>query len=150
MHIARTRIAPPPIPATFVPRPRLLDTLDGGDERALTLVSAPPGYGKSLLLAHWVRSRSTVPTAWVNVEEDDEDPRRFWGSVLAALCACPGVPADSRLRRLVVSRTSVDLDFVADLVDAIDALPTRLRLVLDDAHNLVTPEALHGLQSMMC
>ena len=148
--MGRARITPPSIPADLVPRRSLMEVLDRGDERALTLVSAPPGYGKSLLLAEWVRSRSSVPTAWVNVEEDDEDPRRFWGSVLSALCACPGVPADSRLRRLVVSRTSVDLEFVADLVDALDALPTRLCLVLDDAHNLATPEALHGLQTMMC
>lgn len=150
MHVGRAKITPPSIPADLVPRPSLLATLDRGDDRALTLVCAPPGYGKSLLLAEWLRERGSVPTAWVNVEEDDEDPRRLWGSVLSALCACPGVPPDSRLRRLVVSRSSVELDFLADLVDAIDALPTRLRLVLDDAHNLVSPEALHGLQMLIC
>ena len=150
MHVGRARITPPAIPADLVPRPSLRRVLDRGDDRAVTLICAPPGFGKSLLLADWVRNRSSVPTAWVNVEEDDEDPRRLWGTVLSALCACPGVPPDSRLRRLVVSRTSVELEFVADLVDALDALPTRLRLVLDDAHNLVTREALHGLQMMMC
>jgi LuxR family maltose regulon positive regulatory protein len=149
MHVGRARITSPSTPADLVPRPSLLDVLDRGDDRALTLICAPPGYGKSLLLAEWIRERSSVPTAWVNVEEDDEDPRRLWGSVLSALCACPGVPPESRLRRLVVSRSSVELEFLADLVDAIDALPARLRLVLDGVHNLVTPEALHSLQVLI-
>ena len=85
----------------------------------------------------------------MNLEPDD-DPRRLWGAVLTALRDCPGVPADSRLHRLVVSRTSVELEFLAELVDALDALPMRIRLVLDDAHNLVSPESLHGLQLLMC
>lgn len=56
----------------------------------------------------------------------------------SALRACPGVPPDSRLRRLVVSGSSVELEFLADLVDALDALPGRIRLILDDAHHLAT------------
>ena len=150
MHVGGARITPPSIPVDLVRRPSLVNLLDRGADRALTLICAPPGYGKSVLLADWVRDRGSGSTAWVNVEEDDQDPRRLWGSVLSALRACPAVPPDSRLRRLVVSRSSVDLEFFADLVDAIDALPTRIRLILDDAHNLVAPEALHGLQMMMC
>ena len=149
MYLARTRVTPPPIPAGFVPRPALLEALDKCDDRALTLVCAPPGYGKSLLLSHWVRERPEVPTAWVNLEPDDEDPVRLWGAVLMALRACPGVPTDSRLHRLVVARTSIELEFLAELVDALDAMPTRIRLVLDDVHNLTDPGTLHGLQLMM-
>jgi LuxR family maltose regulon positive regulatory protein len=150
MYGGRAKITPPPLPADLVPRTSRMRVLDDGEDRALTLVSAPPGYGKSMLLADWVRNRSSTPTAWVNIEEDDEDPRRLWRTVLSALRACPAVPPDSRLRRLVVSRTSVELEFLADLVDALDALPTRVCLILDDAHNLVTREALHGLQVLMC
>ena len=150
MHVGRPRVTPPSVPVDLVSRTSLLDVLDRGDDRALTLICAPPGYGKSLLLAEWVRDRNDMATAWVNVEEDDEDPLRLWASVLAALRACPAVPPDSRLRRLVVSRASVELEFLADLVDALDALPTRIRLVLDDAHHLVTPESMHGLQMIMC
>lgn len=150
MHVGRAKIMPPPIPADLVSRPSLMNVLDRGGDRALTLICAPAGYGKSLLLADWVRGTGSVPTTWVNIEEDDKDPRRLWGNILSALRACPGVPPDSRLRRLVVSRSSVELEFFADLVDALDALPTPIRLVLDDAHHLATREALHGLQMMMC
>ena len=139
MHFARTRVTPPSIPAGLVPRPALLDALDRGDDRALTLVCAPPGYGKSLLLSHWVRERADDADGLGEPRARRQDPRRLWGAVLTALRACPGVPADSRLHRLVVSRTSVELEFLAELVDALDALPMRIRLVLDDAHNLVSP-----------
>jgi LuxR family maltose regulon positive regulatory protein len=150
MHVAQSQLAPPSIPAGLVPRPALLEALDRGDDRALTVVCAPPGYGKSLLLSHWVRERADASTSWVNLEPHDNDPRRLWSAVLTALRACPGVPADSRLHRLVVSRTSVESEFLADLVDALDRLPSRIRLILDNAHTLVTPESLYGLQLIMC
>src|SRR3954447_10453051 len=150
MHSAQSQLAPPSIPVGLVPRPALLEALDRGDDRALTLVCAPPGYGKSVLLSHWVRERADASTAWVNLEPHDNDPRRLWSAVLTALRACPVVPADSRLHRLVVSRTSVESEFLADLVDALDRLPSRVRLILDNAHNLVARESLYGLHLIMC
>jgi LuxR family transcriptional regulator, maltose regulon positive regulatory protein len=150
MHTEHARVTPPSIPTGLLARPALLDALDRGDDRALTLVCAPAGYGKSVLLSRWVRERAGVPTAWAHLEPDDEKPCRSWSAVLAALRGCPGVPADSRLHRLVVSRTGVKPEFFADLVDAIDALPTRIRLVLDNAHHISTAEALHGLRVLTC
>jgi LuxR family maltose regulon positive regulatory protein len=105
------------------------------------LISAPPGFGKSLLLADWMRCRAGIPTAWVTIEPEDADPRRFWGAILAVLVRCPGVPPENRLHRLVISRTTVGRDFLADLVNAVDALPHRIRLILDDAHHLASTEA---------
>jgi LuxR family maltose regulon positive regulatory protein len=133
------------LPAEFVPRPALVAALDAGAHCALTLISAPPGYGKTLLLADWAQ-RSDNACAWVALDEDDDDPRRLWTSVLAALQGCPRVPAGSRLRDLVVPRTTVGAEFLTDLLQALGEVPTRIRLVLDDAHHLRAAEALHGLQ----
>ncbi|HST99145.1 MAG TPA: hypothetical protein VLJ85_15980, partial [Geodermatophilus sp.] len=58
-HILRSKTTVPGLPPEFVPRPALVMALDGGEDRALTLVCAPPGYGKTLLLAQWAR-RSDV------------------------------------------------------------------------------------------
>ena len=144
-RVPRTKTAIPELPPEFVPRPDLVAALDAGADCALTLVSAPPGYGKTLLLADWVR-RADVGCAWVALDEDDDDPRRLWTAVLAALAGCPTVPSDSRLRDLVVPRTTVGVDFLTDLVQALGEIRSRTRLVLDDAHHLRGATALHGLQ----
>ena len=146
--VSRSKTAVPGLPSEFVPRPALLSVLDHGQDRALTLVSAPPGYGKTLLLADWARGQHT-PCAWVTLDEEDDDPRRLWTAVLAALTACPAVPAGSRLRRLVVPRTTVGVDFLTDVLEALAAAPTRIRLVLDDAHHLKSTAALQGLRMLL-
>ncbi len=147
-HVSRSKIAVPALPVEFVSRPALLTALDEGEDRALTLVCAPPGYGKSLLLADWVR-RHPAESAWVDLDEEDDDARRLWSSVLAALVACPAVPSTSPLHTLVVPRTTVGIDFLTDLLDALEALPTRVALVLDDAHHLRSAETLHGLRLLL-
>src|SRR5690349_10790785 len=131
-----SKLTPPVLPRDLVSRPGLRAALDAGAGRGLTLVCAPPGFGKTLLLADWVKRSPEVPTAWVSLDEEDVDPRRLWSSVLTALRACPGLSPSSRLGRLLVSRTSVELDFLDDLVRAFAELPRPVRVVLDDVHHL--------------
>ena len=65
----------PRVPSRHVPRPRLLELLDSGREHALTLVCAPPGYGKTALLAEWrAQERDERPFAWLTLDHDDVDP----------------------------------------------------------------------------
>lgn len=138
----------PVLPREFVPRPSLLSTLDHGEDAALTLVSAPPGYGKTVLLADWAGHQDAA-CAWVTLHEKDDDPRTLWAAVLSALVACPGVPASSALNRLVVPRTTVGADFLAELLEALATLPVRVCLVLDDVHHLRGKATLHGLRVLV-
>jgi LuxR family transcriptional regulator, maltose regulon positive regulatory protein len=147
-HVSRSTIAVPGLPPEFVARPALLAALDKGEQSALTLVSAPPGYGKTLLLADWVR-RHDGASAWVALSEEDDDPRRLWSAILTGLVASPEVPGTSRLNDLVVPRTTVGIEFLTNLLDALETLPTRVDLVLDDAHHLRNPETLHGLRLLL-
>jgi len=146
--VPRAKTAVPFLPREFVRRPELLATLDRADARALTLVCAPPGYGKTVLLADWA-GRPDMACAWVSLDEDDDDPRLLWRAVLAALAACPAVPSSSPLRTLVVPPTAVGVDFFAELADGLASVPTRLRLVLDDAHHLCSPATLHGIDFLL-
>src|SRR6185503_21128348 len=91
----QAKIAPPRIADQIIVRKRLLRALD--DACDVITVCAPAGFGKTTLLADWVRTSPDVVTAWVNLDSDDNDPRRLWSTVAAAVAASPAVSADSRL-----------------------------------------------------
>jgi LuxR family maltose regulon positive regulatory protein len=77
----------------WIARPRLLARLDQIWQNRLGLISAPAGYGKTALLAQWVQSAQTSAGqacfAWLSLDENDNDPVRFWSYVLQALRGCP-------------------------------------------------------------
>src|SRR3712207_4566541 len=130
----------PRLPPRYLPRPRLLASLDEATDADVTLVIAPAGYGKTLLLADWA-ARHRESTAWVSLDEDDNDDRRFWSAMVSALHSCAAVGETSRVHALVVpARPSRDPEFLALVVDAISAAPTAIHLVLDDVHELTAPD----------
>ena len=74
-----------------VTRPRLLERLRAATGREFVLVCAPAGFGKSTLLAEWVKG-DRRPVAWLSLDEGDNDPVRFWRHIAAAMDrARPGV-----------------------------------------------------------
>ncbi|HEY2222556.1 helix-turn-helix transcriptional regulator [Actinomycetospora sp.] len=140
-----SKIEPPAPPAGFVPRKHLRVVLDGATAgAAVTMVCAPAGTGKTVLLAEWARTRS-APTAWVSVDPDDNRPGGLWSAVAHAVARC--VPA---LADLLVGPTAVgDRTGVRHLLVVLDALPGELRLVLDDVHELTSPAVLGELLTMI-
>ncbi|MCO1660605.1 hypothetical protein [Pseudonocardia humida] len=130
-------------------RPRLVRRLAGAGPGSVLLVCAPAGYGKTLLLADWV-STDPTPTAWLSLDEDDNDDRLFWAAVVAAVLACPTTPPDSPLHDLALPAVpSRDPDFLPALLGALHDLPEPVRLVLDDVHELTSAEPLHGLTRLV-
>jgi LuxR family maltose regulon positive regulatory protein len=88
-----TKLAPPAPPNDLVLRPRLHEALSAGTQRSLTLVSAPPGAGKTVLIASWVAAGAAPGTAaWVSLDPADADRHRFWRLVAAALGVRVPVP----------------------------------------------------------
>jgi LuxR family maltose regulon positive regulatory protein len=130
--VLKTKFAVPRGPTTTVARRRLLDSLDAGMHGPLTLLAAPAGAGKSALLSSWIAAgRAPGPVAWLSLDSDDADRRRFWRAVLATLTHATG---DARIRALAVSpREPMDMDLVLPaLVDALAAREEPVVLVLDD------------------
>lgn len=149
-RMPRTKIVVPELPARLVSRSRLWTELDRAEDCAVTLVQAPAGFGKTLLLAEWIQRGHSSATAWVSLDSDDNDDRRFWSAVLAALDACPGVRAGNPLQELTLpARPSSDPGFLAEIVDVLDDLPSPVRLVLDDMHELTAAEPLQGLETLI-
>jgi LuxR family maltose regulon positive regulatory protein len=117
-----------------VPRRRLLALLDEGAQGPLTLLAAPAGYGKTLLLASWAATaRPPGPVAWVTVGPDDAQPPTFWGHVLDALAPTGITPAEGSPAGLDPRLDGGHL-FVRSLADWLAELPAPLVLVLDDLH----------------
>ncbi|GAB4477357.1 MAG: LuxR C-terminal-related transcriptional regulator [Anaerolineae bacterium] len=117
----------------LVPRPRLIETLDAGlaQGRRLTLVSAPAGFGKTTLIAFWVQ-KAGRPTAWLALDEGDNDPIQFFQYLIAALGqAAPDI--GSTVLPMLQSRQMTHPQALATaLINDLMAADTPLILVLDD------------------
>ena len=79
-----TKLYVPPPCQILVPRPRLTIVLSKALTSSLMLVSAPAGYGKTTLVSSWLRV-TDVPSAWLSLDEGDNDPIRFLQYFVTAL-----------------------------------------------------------------
>jgi LuxR family maltose regulon positive regulatory protein len=136
-------------PARLVDRARLDAVLDEADaaELPVVLVSAPAGSGKSTLVASWAAARAG-PVAWLQLEESDADPARFWVSVTAAIGrALPDVAR--RLEPVVTGSLGAGQVVVPALVNELSSLPGRLVVVLDDYHLVDDAEVHRGMERLI-
>jgi LuxR family maltose regulon positive regulatory protein len=134
--LIQTKLFRPPVQADLIPRPRLFDELDKHwKDRPLTLISAPAGYGKSVLASMWLESCDS-PSGWISLDKRDNDLRTFVSYLLAslkmvfpditletqALLEAPSLPSAPRLAR------SLHNDLAQKTVPFI--------LALDDIHHI--------------
>jgi LuxR family maltose regulon positive regulatory protein len=127
----------------LVPRPRLTDRLDEGLRlgHRLTLVSAPAGYGKTTLVGGWVNSHER-PTAWLSLDEGDNDPIRFLRYLIAALEKMKRGIGQTVRDALQSPQLPPLPTLVTLLINDIDVAATPLTLVLDDYH-FISAEPVH-------
>jgi len=118
-----------------VARTRLVDRLVRDRPRRLTLLDAPPGWGKTTLLAEWVAADAeTRPFAWFTVDRSDNDGVRFWSYAIAALqTVAPDVGSGAQAS-LGVSGTSPRDLVLPKLINELAELGTEIVLVLEDYH----------------
>jgi LuxR family maltose regulon positive regulatory protein len=132
--LLRTKLFVPRPRRDLVRRPGLSQRLSRTPRPRLTLVSAPPGFGKTTLLASWLAaSGAERPVAWVSLEENERHPDSFWTYVVTALdTAAPGVGATA-LPLLQAPHPPIEA-VIASVLNELSALPAGLDLVLDDYH----------------
>jgi LuxR family maltose regulon positive regulatory protein len=145
-----TKLYIPPPGKYLVDRPRLLEKLDEclWSGCRLTLVCAPAGFGKTTLVSAWVahfKSSAQSPpprTAWLSLDDRDNDPVIFWSYVIAALqVQQEGIGKQSL--SLLQTAQSPDLEGnLAALVNDLVGIPEAFILVLDDYHVIRNP-AVH-------
>jgi LuxR family maltose regulon positive regulatory protein len=137
----------------LVSRPRLLAKLDEGLQQQcqITLISAPAGYGKTMLVAEWIAqepqratldSQPATGAAWLSLDANDNDPTRFWTYVVAAL---QKVRPDAGKTTLAMLRANpppaMDVMLTA-LINDIGESATPLILVLDD-YQMIQAQPIH-------
>lgn len=133
--LLKTKHYPPSISADLVPRPRLLARLDRHLQRPVTLISAPAGYGKSVLASTWLQA-SDHPSAWVSLDEDDNDLLTFLSYLLAAIQNLfPSIRLGTKtlLNAAVLPANAVLARY---LLNDLDQIQEKFIVVLDDLHRI--------------
>jgi LuxR family maltose regulon positive regulatory protein len=133
--ILYTKLQRPPEAPDIVPRDRLLDRLNAGLHRPLTLISAAAGYGKSTLASRWVAG-CDYPYAWVSLEESDSELQMFLSYVLAAIQTL--FPrTDFRTEAILeTSQMPPAADLARHLLNDLHQISEPFNLVLDDYHRI--------------
>jgi len=134
----------------LVARPRLSERLSRGADSALTLVSAPAGFGKTTLLAEWLAAAPADgrSVAWLSLDQRDNDPALFWTYLVAALkTAASGVGAGA-LSLLEPPRPPSEAGLVT-LLNDLDAVSNDVVLVLDDYHVIDAREVQDGMAFLL-
>ena len=130
--------------ATLVSRERLLDSLDESLDMPLTLVSAPAGYGKSVLVGQWV-AQQEHSTFWLSLDANDSDPRRFLAYLIACINKAFPQACKSTQDLLWVREHLPAQLFARHLLNDLNELGERCTIVLDDYHHLHTTSLVHEL-----
>jgi LuxR family maltose regulon positive regulatory protein len=144
--ILLTKLFIPSIPSGVIHRAHLLERLTAGMKagKYLTLVSAPAGYGKSTLLAEWVKAYAGQ-VAWISLDERDDQPLRFWVYFITALQTVSKQVGQAALELLGSSQHFDGQQFLVALANELTALEQPVILVLDDYHAISDADIHAGM-----
>jgi LuxR family maltose regulon positive regulatory protein len=142
-----TRFYRPSLPSDLVIRTRLFDKLDGGLDRPLILVSAPAGYGKTVLVSSWLNARE-LPGAWLSLDETIDDFGAFLSYFVAAVQRVfPG--ALQRTQTLLTGMTLPPIGVLAgSLINELDEIERHFIVVLED-YQAIHRQEIHDLVSVL-
>ncbi len=136
-----TKFTIPPVRSALLQRSHLLEVLDQSRSFPLTLLSASAGFGKTTLLSTWA-SQSTSQVAWLTLDEEDNDPTRFWAYVIAALRHSGSPVGEAALALLQSPQPSQLPGALTALINELAALAQDTALILDDYH-LIREQTIH-------
>jgi LuxR family maltose regulon positive regulatory protein len=130
-----------------VRRPRLIEQLNEGLHRKLTLIAAPAGFGKTTLISAWVATVER-PTAWLSLSEGENDPTRFLTYLVAALQTITARIGEGVLSALQSSQPPPLEVVLTALLNDLTALQDPFVLVLDDFH-MIDARAVHQMLAFL-
>jgi len=128
----------------LISRPRLSTILQESLRYPLTLISAPAGFGKTMLLSAWVQSlpASSPRVAWISLDARENDPGQFWTCVLTALDR----QQPERFRSLLLSLQSAQvpsLTYIPTVLTNLLVEGTEQFLLILDDYQVITEQKVH-------
>ena len=147
-HLLSTKLFIPEPRQRYIIRRSLLEQLDGGLSRKLTLVAAPPGYGKSTLLSIWIKERD-FPTAWLSLDAEDNDGLLFIRYLIAALQKISPEIGQISLALLKSTQTPSPSSILSALLNDLAQIERDFTLVLDDYHSIENQEVHDSLTYLL-
>ena len=133
-----------------VARPRLSERLDRGWDAALTLVSAPAGFGKTTLVAQWLATSAAHggSVAWLSLDHRDDDPSVFWTYLITAVHNVVNDVGAEALSLLKSTTPQMDA-ILSSLLNDLDSLSDDVVLVLDDYHLIDAADVHEGIAFLL-
>jgi LuxR family maltose regulon positive regulatory protein len=125
----------------LVPRPRLIERLNAGLDRKLTLIVAPAGFGKTTLLSEWI-PHSPQRVTWLSLDENDQDPTLFWAYFISSLQALRSDLGASALALLQSPQAPPLPAILTTLINEITRFPDGFSIVLEDYH-VIDSQPIH-------
>lgn len=168
LNLIQTKLQRPRLGQDLIPRPHLIERLNRGMDRKLTLISAQAGAGKSTLLAQWLQ-KLPQPSAWLSLDEHDNDLTLFVSYLCAAIQRVFPDACEQALDLLNAPQRPPSRFIMTSLINDLDALfrsqelskerissenpsgyggrsSTSFVIALDDYHSITEP-SIHGLLS---
>src|SRR5436305_313112 len=146
--ILATKLYLPPLRPNVVSRPRLIERLNEGLHRNLTLIAAPAGFGKTTLISQWVTSCDRQ-VAWLSLDEGDSDPTRFLTYLVAALRTIAPTLGEGVLGALQSPQPPPPEAMLTALLNDLTTIRDQFVLVLDDYHVLDAKAVDHALSYLV-
>ena len=141
-----TKINIPPARPQTIQRPRLIERLREGLHYNLILISAPAGFGKTTLLSEWVhQNQSRIRTAWVSLDEGDNDPVRFWDYFITALQKLQPACGEKSLKLLHSPQPPLIEPLLTALINDLVGILGDFMVVLDDYHLIESQKIYDGI-----
>jgi LuxR family maltose regulon positive regulatory protein len=149
--LIKLKLFVPQLRNDLISRPHLINKLDQGSNCALTLISAPAGYGKTTLLSEWIdkrrKEKSSIPCAvcWLSLDINDNDPTRFLTYLSAAFESVYPELGEETRNLLESSQPLQPTRPLSILINELQELPQSVILILDDYQFINNPIIHEGM-----